>query len=551
MENHTSNRPRRIPNKNGVSLLTDPKKDLLASFVVFLVALPLCMGIAIASGVDPARGLVTGIVGGIVVGFLTGSPLAVSGPAAGLTVIVFDFINQKREAYLAQHGDLESLSESARAAAEADAFNQALVAFGVAVALSGVLQLAAGLFRLGPWFRAVSPAVIKGMLAGIGVLIFSSQFHVMVDDHPAASGVTNLLTIPRALYKGLVPLDGSTHHLAAATGALTIITIISWEKFSPSRVSLIPGPLVGIIVATTFAWIMRLDIMNLDVPHNLSDNLTFPSSDWMGLLFDQKVLIAAVVLAVVASAETLLCANAVDQLHNGPRTKYDKELVGQGVGNIICGCLGALPMTAVIVRSKANLDAGAKSPLSAILHGVWLLAFVVTLPFVLNYIPRASLGAILVYIGYKLINPKSVVELWKYGKSEVVIFLVTIAVIVIEDLLTGIIVGSLLSAAKLLYNFSHLRTSLDYGDDDTIAVLKLQGSATFIRLPKLADVLEQIPPDTELHVDFEGLSYIDHACLELLVNWAKQHESAGGTLVIDWESLYANFRRDEPEPINV
>jgi len=531
------------PMNQRVSLLTEPKSDFLASLVVFLVALPLCMGIAIASGVDPARGLMTGIIGGLVVGFLGGSPLSVSGPAAGLTVIVFDFLNEQREGYLASHAIAEGATETARSTLEAEAFQHAILALGAAVFLAGAMQLVAGIFKLGQWFRAVSPAVIRGMLAGIGVLIFSSQFHVMVDDTPAASGVTNLLTIPRAVYKGLVPLDGSTHHLAAATGALTIIVILLWSRFAPQRVRMIPAPLVAVIVATIFAMVTQLNVINVEVPTNMLERVALPTTESLPLLLQAPVIVAAIVLAVVASAETLLCATAVDQLHSGPRTNYDRELFGQGAGNMLCGLVGALPMTAVIVRSSANVQAGAKSPLSAILHGIWLLAFVAVLPGLLNYVPRACLGAILVYTGYRLMDPAAVRKLWKYGKSEVAIYAATVAVIVIEDLLTGILVGLGLSAAKLLYRFSHLSIALEHDETKRQAILHLEGAATFIRLPSLAAELEKLPPDYELRVDIQRLTYIDHACLDLLMNWAKQHEATGGTLVIDWASLHANFYR--------
>ncbi len=525
---------------SGVHIFSAPGRDFLASLVVFLVALPLCMGIAIASGVTPAQGLITGIVGGIIVGFLTGAPLSISGPAAGLTVIVFEFVQSQQEQYLAQHqGQLP------QQVLEAQAFEYALLSLGLVVLLAGAMQLAAGVLRMGQWFRAVSPAVIQGMLAGIGVLIFSSQFHVMVDDSPRASGILNLLTIPQAIYKGLVPLDGSTHHLAAATGVLTIVTILVWSRFAPQRLRMIPAPLVAVVVATVFATLMQLEVINVQVPRNLAESVTLPTWESVQLLRQPQVWITAVVLAAVASAETLLCATAVDRLHTGPRTNYDRELAAQGVGNMVCGLLGALPMTAVIVRSSANVHAGARSPLSAILHGVWLLAFVALFPQVLNYIPRASLGAILVYTGYKLINPAAVRRLWEYGKSEAAIYFVTVATIVIFDLLTGIITGLVLSAAKLLYTFSHLDVHLELDPQQRKARLRLEGAATFIRLPKLAKALEEVPHDMELHVDFEQLTYIDHACLDLLMDWAKQHEKTGGRLVIDWQSLHANFYRNQ------
>ena len=246
-------------------------------------------------------------------------------------------------------------------------------------------------------------------------------------------------------------------------------------------------------------------------------------------------------IAVVASAETLLCATAVDQMHRGSRTRYNKELTAQGVGNMVCGMLGALPMTGVIVRSSANVNSGGKTRASAILHGVWLLVFVVFLGFLLRMIPTSGLAAVLVYTGYKLVNPKSINELLKFGWGEVAIYTATVVTIVVTDLLTGVIVGISLAAAKLLLTFSQLDVTLSADERSSRTVLKLTGAATFVRLPRLATQLEQVPPGRELHVDFRNLNYIDHACLELLTNWAAQHELTGGQVVVDWKSLQARF----------
>ena len=240
---------------------------------------------------------------------------------------------------------------------------------------------------------------------------------------------------------------------------------------------------------------------------------------------------------MVASAETLLCATAVDKMHNGPRTQYDRELAAQGLGNMICGALGALPMTGVIVRSSANVEAGGKTRLSAFLHGAWLLLFVAALPFLLSMIPTASLAALLVFTGYKLVNTKVLKELRQYGWGEVVIYAATLISIVGFDLLTGVLIGVGLSAVKLLYTFSHLDVRAEDGPRPGVTVMHLRGTATFIRLPKLAAALERVPGGTELHVLFAELQYIDHACLDLLINWEKQHEAAGGRLVIDWDTL--------------
>ena len=480
--------------------------DFVASIVVFLVALPLCMGIAIASGVPPAAGLITGMIGGIIVGMFSGAPLQVSGPAAGLTVLVWQLVQE--------HG---------------------LEALGVAVFLAGAIQLVAGLLKLGQWFRAISPAVIYGMLAGIGVLIFGSQFHIMVDDQPRGGGLANLLSIPEAIYKGIFPLDGSSHHIAAAVGLATIVIIVLWSKFARGKLKIVPGPLIAAACLTGVAALMQLPIKYVDVPATLLGAVQVPTMDLFGRLFQTNLWIEAVALAFIASAETLLCVTAVDQMHTGQRANYDRELAAQGVGNLLCGFVGALPMTGVVVRSSANVDAGGKTRLSAILHGFWLLAAVVAAPNVLRAIPTAALAAILVYTGYKLVSPAKIRMLAKAGRSELAIYLATLLTIVVKDLLTGVVVGFALALAKLLYTFSHLEIRVDRIDGRVD--IRLAGAATFLRLPKLAAVIESVPMDAELHLHLEHLDYVDHACLDLIANAKSLREKAGSSLTVEVQEL--------------
>jgi MFS superfamily sulfate permease-like transporter len=492
------------------------------------------MGIAIASGMPPVSGLVTGIVGGLIVGWIAGCPLQVSGPAAGLAVIVYNLVQGYQNDYRALH----------QAATDEQALRYAISMLGLVVLLAGAMQFVAGLARLGQWFRAVSPAVIQGMLAGIGVLILAGQFHVMVHDKPRDGGLANLLALPEAVMKGIFPItDTSVHHYAAMIGVATIVTIVVWS-FAPKRLKVLPAPLVAVVLATVLAASLRLPIDKVDIPATVFSDLQLPTLDTLRHAIDTNILLAALVMALVASAETLLCATAVDQMHTGPRTKYDRELASQGVGNMICGVLGGLPMTGVIVRSSANVQAGARSRASAILHGAWMLAFVAMLPWVLEMIPICALAGVLVYTGYKLVNPKAVKSLWQYGKMEVVIYAATLSVIVVKDLLSGVLVGIALSIAKLLYTFSHLEIRSDDNLTRNRTALYLSGAATFIRLPKLAAVLESVRPSAELHVHFEDLSYIDHACLNLLMTWEKQHQATGGKLYIDWEQLHARFRAE-------
>ena len=490
-------------------------KDFLASVVVFLVALPLCMGISIASGMPPTAGLITGIVGGIVVGFLAGSPLQVSGPAAGLSVLVLQLVQQ--------HG---------------------VEMIGTIVLFAGLLQFVAGQLKLGQWFRAVSPAVIYGMLAGIGVLILVAQFHVMLDGKPLGTGLDNLRGIPGAISAAVAAGD---HHLSAGLlGLLTIASIFAWSWFAPKSLKAVPAPLVGVAVGMMAAAAFKLgDINYVKVPANFLAEAfnNYPTMEKLARILEPAILIGAISIAFIASAETLLCATAVDQMHSGPRTKYDKELWAQGVGNTICGLLGVLPMTGVIVRSGANVEAGAQSRASAIMHGVWLLLFAALLPSTLQYVPSSALAAVLVFTGYKLAYPKIVPTLMKFGLAEVAIYFITIATIVLTNLLQGVLVGLGLSLLKLLYAFSHLAIRREEQPGSNRIDLHLDGTATLIKLPKLAQTLEALQPGSEVHVHIQDLDYIDHACLDLLTNWDKQHKTTGGSLTIEWDELSQKYHQ--------
>ena len=494
--------------------------DLVASIVVFLVALPLCMGIAIASGVPPALGLITGIIGGTVVGFLAGAPLQVSGPAAGLTVLVVEIVRD--------HG---------------------LASLGPIVLLAGLMQFIAGRVRVGGWFRAMSPAVIYGMLAGIGVLIFASQFHVMLDDKPRGSGIANLLAIPSAVLGGVLPIDGSRHELAALLGLLTIGTLLAWEKLKRGRTRLIPGALVGISVASVVAAVLRLPVQYVQVPEDLLQAVSLPNSHALTILADPWVVFSAFTLAFIASAETLLCATALDRIQTRYRTDYDRELTAQGVGNLLCGIVGALPMTGVIVRSSANVQAGATTRLSTILHGLYLLAFVLLMPGLLRSIPTSALGAILVFTGYKLVDLKNVERLRNYGWAPVGIYAATVIGIVCTDLLTGVLTGVFLSGIRLVYKVAHL--GIVTQTQGNRVELSLIGVATFVRLPKLAQALESIPATAEVHLDIDRLAYIDDSCLDLIRSWKEQFESRGGLVVVEWADMEKRFAPIHNSPVLV
>ena len=496
---------------------TTIKHDLLASLVVFLVALPLCLGIAIASGMPPAAGLITGIVGGIVAGSLSGCPLQVSGPAAGLAVLVYEIVQK--------HG-VETL--------------------GIVVLLAGAIQVGAGFLRAGLIFRAISPSVVYGMLAGIGILILGAQFHVMLDDKPRENGLMNLLAIPEAIGKGIFPIEGGSHHLAAYVGVGTIAILILWARFAPKQLKWIPGALVAVIASTAASAALSLPIKYVQLSDNFLGAIQFFQFSELPKLLNGDMFLLAFTLAFVASAETLLSAAAVDQMHDGPRANYDKELISQGVGNFLCGVMGSLPMTGVIVRSATNVAAGAKTRLSAILHGVFLLALVAALPGILRMIPTASLAAILVYTGYKLVNVQNMKRLLRYGGAPIVIYAATIAGIVATDLLKGIMLGLALSLVKVIYARTHFNMRMQPHSNGHRMDVYLEGAATFLRLPKFADALESISPDLETHIHLRDLDYVDDACLEALTNWQQQRTQKGSVVMIEWEEALRLYRRKNP-----
>jgi len=473
-------------------------RDFTASIVVFLVAMPLCMGIAIASGVPPEKGLVTGIIGGIVVGLLAGSPLQVSGPAAGLAVIVFEFVR-----------------------------DNGLSALGPVLVLAGAIQVVAGIAKLGGAFRAISPAVVHGMLAGIGALIVIGQFHILFDEKPMSSGPENLAMMPARIL-GLTPFNLQATEYALMLGLLTIGTMILWEKVKPARLGLLPGALLGVLAATLVASAFGLDVARIAVPESIAAAFVLPEGGAFAVLGSSSMILSAIAIAFIASAETLLSAAAVDRMHDGVRTDYNKELRAQGVGNLLCGVFNALPMTGVIVRSSANVQAGAMTRLSAVLHGVWILAFIALLPWVLREVPMAALGGVLVVTGWKLVSVKHVQHLFRvHGILPAMIWAVTFVLVVTTDLLTGVLVGLALSVLELLPHVRNLRFRVDQQSVGEAVGLKLEGAATFLGLTRLTNALEELPASRPVHVNMDDVHMIDHTTAEMLNEWVIRRRLRG------------------------
>ncbi|MFF9160085.1 SulP family inorganic anion transporter [Streptomyces longwoodensis] len=468
------------------------RQDLAASLVVFLVALPLCVGVAVASGVPAELGLVTGIVGGLVTGLLPGSSLQVSGPAAGLTVLVFEAV---------------------------DRFG--LPALGVVVLATGLLQLLMGALKWGRWFRAISVSVVEGMLAGIGLVIIAGQLYAAAGLKAPASGLDKILGLPGAA----VDAVGSTRALASlAVGAGTVVVMVAWRRL-PARARAVPGALAAVVLATLAVLALGLPVATVEVDGLLSA-VQPPGADAFGGLAGPALLGTILAFTLIASAESLFSAAAVDRLHTGPRTAYDKELMAQGAGNAVCGVLGALPMTAVIVRSSANVQAGARTKASRVLHGAWLLLFAALLPSALALIPLPALAGVLVHAGWKLIPFRGVAALWRRHRGEALILVVTAVSIVAVNMFEGVLVGLALSVVKTAWEASAVKLEVvDKGAGPIRA--HLAGNATFLRLPRILDSLEALPQDRPVELDLSGLHHLDHACRLALENWAERHSAAG------------------------
>ncbi|MFK0149334.1 SulP family inorganic anion transporter [Streptomyces griseus] len=468
------------------------RQDFFASVVVFLVAVPLCVGVAVASGVPAELGLITGIVGGLVTGFMRGSSLQVSGPAAGLTVIVFEAVSEFGVGTL-----------------------------GVIVLIAGLLQLAMGFFRIGRWFRAISVSVVEGMLCGIGLVIIAGQIYAAAGLKAPETGVGKITGLPGAF----ADVYGSTEALASlAIGAGTIAVIVLWKRL-PKRAQSVPGALAAVMLATALTLTLGLPVATVEV-EGLLGVVQPPGAGAFGELASPAIWGTIIAFALIASAESLFSAAAVDRMHDGPRTEYDKEMVAQGTGNTVCGLLGALPMTAVIVRSSANVTAGARTKASRVLHGVWLLLFAAALPSALALIPLPALAGILVHAGWKLIPFRQIAGLWREHKGEAAILVITALAIVVVNMFEGVLIGLALAVAKTAWEASHVRLEvIDKGAGPIEAYVS--GNATFLRLPKILDTLESLPQDRPVELDLSGLHHLDHACRTALESWAERHSATG------------------------
>ena len=490
---------------------TSLKKDFLASIIVFLIAMPLAIGISIACGLPVYSGLISAIIGGIVVGAFSGNSLQVSGPAAGLILIITDII--------AAEG-VEKLF---------------LIIFVV-----GLMQIAFGLFSLGKWFRAISPAIIQGMLAGIGISIFLSQFHIMLDNKPGNSFLKNISDLYYVIYHSVLPFDGSHHHIACFIGILTIGTIILWNNIPNKKFKVIPSALVAVILASVVAAVLHLDIINyIAVGSNFWQNVTFIKPELFKSVFNGQILLSALIITFIASAETLLTSNAIDKMCERSKTDYNKEIIAQGIGNSLSGLVGGLPITGVIVRSAANINADAQTRLSTMMHGVWLVFFVTCFPQVLNYIPQSALAAILVYTGYKLVDIDAAKKLYKLSKGEFAIYMITLVAILCTNLFEGILVGFGAALAKSVFKMLSVRIRVE--EEVSRLVVKLTGNIVFLQLPQLIDIFEKLPDDKNIYVCADRLHFMDHACADFIKDWEAARQKLDVSTEVDWSSIRRTY----------
>jgi len=516
--------------------LASLRHDIPSSIVVFLVALPLCLGIAVASGAPPLAGLVSGVVGGVVVAWASGSALAVSGPAAGLIAIVLPAI-----ATLGYDG------------------------FLLAVVICGVMQVALGLLRAGIFAYYFPSGVIKGLLAAIGIILILKQIpHALGYDADFEGDLTLYWNGELGAWHEISFALEHIHIGAAIMAAAGLIVLIVWERVHfLKRLSWLPGPLVVVVlgVGLNAVFLAVLPEWAVGGEHlvalpsggipDLVSQLTLPD---FGRIFEVPIWRTGFVLAVVASIETLLCVEALDKLDPLKRlTPTNRELRAQGLGNIIAGLLGGLPLTAVIVRGSANVQSGARTKMSAFLHGVLLLLAIVLLPWALSRIPLAALAAVLLHIGYKLARIEVFREVLHQDAAQWAPFLTTVVAIVTTDLLTGTAIGMGVAVFFILRTnlrtpyFIHHRESHEEDLRNHISI-ELSENVSFLNKASVNKVLHELPDGSVVKIDASGSHYIHADVLELIREFASTASTRGVEVElkgiapppVDWEG------RDEP-----
>jgi carbonic anhydrase len=495
-------------------------RDAIAGIVVFLVALPLCLGVAQASGAAPIAGLIAGIIGGMVVGLLSGSQTSVSGPAAGLTAVV--------ASQIASLGTYE--------------------AFLLAVLVAGFIQIALGIARAGVIAVYFPMSVIRGLLTAIGVILILKQFPHLVGLHADPEGdMAFVQPDGQNTFSEMLGAVTRFHWGAMLIGLVSVATLVTWDKVKPLKNSVVPGPFIVVLLgvalsamlgrffATDDTWQLRAGhLVQVPVAESLSSVAGFLRVPDFSRIADPAIYIAALTIAIVASLETLLNLEAVDKLD--PRQRFSppsRELFAQGAGNVVSGLLGGIPITSVIVRSSVNINAGAATKRSAIFHGVLLLLCTIFLPTVLNRIPLSSLAAILMVTGFKLASPKLMRAMWDEGWNRFLPYVITVLAIVLTDLLTGVTVGLVVSIAFILASnlkrpMRHIVERHVSGD---VHRFELASQLSFFNRAILDAALRKIPENGHVLLDARNTVYIDPDVIDFIKEYREKMAPARGVSV--------------------
>lgn len=489
-----------------INLFANLNSDFAAGLVVFLVALPLCLGIAMASGAPLFSGIISGVVGGIVVGYLSQSHISVSGPAAGLTAIILTAVTDFK----------------------------AFDVFLLAAFLAGAIQLILGFVKAGSISNYFPNNVIEGMLAGIGIIIILKQLpHAVGYDTDFEGDEAFFQTDGNNTFSSLL---GFFDYIQLGSIVITLISLailISWDKLPAlKKLKLIPGALVAVVVGvilneiftvsgSTLA-IQKEHLVSLPIPTSFEEFKNIIITPNFSSITNQKVWVVALTIAIVASIETLLCIEAADRMDFQKRyTNPNVELKAQGIGNMISSLLGGLPMTSVVVRTSANNNAGAKSKMAAIIHGVLLLISVLAIPSILNKIPLATLAAILLLVGYKLAKPATFLHFWHYGKYQFVPFITTLLAVVFTDLLKGVALGIIISIIFVLrgnLKRAYIFRKEEYEDGDIIHI-DLAQEVSFLNKAAIKSTLAKIPENSKVIIDAKDTVYIAHDVLDLITEF--------------------------------
>jgi carbonic anhydrase len=498
--------------------------DIPSGIAVFFVAVPLCLGIAHASGAPLIAGLITGIIGGIIAGLISNSNLSVSGPAAGLTAIAL--------AGIAKLGSFE--------------------AFLLATALAGILQIVLGVLKAGAIATYIPNTVIKGMLSAIGLILIIKQFPHLIGYDIEAMGVQEFADTAEDLNKKIpegentltILMEGinNLNQGVLLIGLLSLGFLIIWDKFFQARFKTIPGSLLVVLIGVLINYALENVLftyplesehfVNIPKISSLSEFVHISSFPHWGAFGQYAMYSTAFTIAIVASIETLLSVEAIDKLDVEKRkTGANRELVAQGIGNLLAGLLGGLPMTAVIVRGSVNVSAGAKTKASTIVHGCLILVSVVFFASIMNLIPLACLAAVLIYTGYKLLAPQLIIEQYKKGWGQLIPFLITVLAIAFSDLLIGVTIGIVTSLIFIVME-DYKGTVLQVRDLGKRKRIILGENITFLHKPKLVKIFDEIPNDAIVEIDGSRNFYIDKDILELITDFKHKAPQKNIELII-------------------